>query len=149
MVLDHRRLLLVLVGVGVAIALSIFQAIAQPNGIPTLDVTRTDPPEPLAVEWLSVEVDPTHRDEYLQQDAAIWTPALSAYPGFVDKATWLNPSDPAEVIFIIRWTSQEQWFSIPKADLAQIQQRFDRAFPFKHRVKAVRVYESVPEPTAS
>jgi uncharacterized protein (TIGR03792 family) len=127
-----RPFLLVLLSLGVAITLH------NPR------MTRSAPTirhPPIAVEWLRLTVDPIHRDQYLRQDAKIWTPALASYPGFIDKTTWLNPNDPSEVIFIIRWTSREQWFSISKADLKAIENRFDATFPFTYSLEEVKEYQ--------
>ncbi|MEO0375203.1 MAG: TIGR03792 family protein [Cyanobacteria bacterium P01_A01_bin.17] len=97
----------------------------------------------IAVEWLRIKVDPARRQEYLQKDAEIWTPALKRYPGFIDKTVWLNPDNKAEIIIVVRWASREQWFSIPEADLEAIQAQFDQAFPFKHRIKEVKEYQAL------
>ncbi len=96
----------------------------------------------IAIEWLRIQVNPLQREQYLQIDAEIWTSALTKYPGFIDKTVWLNPNNEAEVIIIIRWASREQWFSIPRAELETIQQRFDQAFPFKYRIQEVREYQA-------
>jgi uncharacterized protein (TIGR03792 family) len=107
----------------------------------TQPVSRQHSDSSIAVEWLRIKVNPAQRQQYLQKDAEIWTPALKGYPGFIDKTVWLNPNDDAEVIIVVRWASREQWFSIPKADLNAIQQRFDKAFPFKYRIQEVREYQ--------
>ena len=114
------------------------------NGAPMAQSTsRQRADASVAIEWLRIKVDPAQRQQYLQKDAEIWTPALKRYPGFIDKTVWLTPDNDAEVIIIVRWTSREQWFSIPEADLDAIQQRFDKAFPFKYRIKEVREYQAL------
>ncbi|WP_427159891.1 TIGR03792 family protein [Aliinostoc sp. HNIBRCY26] len=81
----------------------------------------------MVIEFLKFKVVPETRDNYLQQDAAIWTTALAKYPGFLGKEVWINPHDPTEVTFIIRWATKEQWFAIPPEDLATIEQKFSQA----------------------
>lgn len=105
--------------------------------------SRQNAHTPVAVEWIRVQVNPSQRQAFVQKDAEIWTPALKRYPGFIDKAVWLNPKNKAEVIIVVRWTSREQWFSIPKADLKTLEQRFDQAFPFPYRIQEVREYQAL------
>ncbi len=89
-------------------------------------VTVSDQPA-MVIEWLKFRVDPAQRDRYLEIDDEIWTPALTTYPGFLDKKTWLDPNHDDEVIFVISWATREQWKAIPEADLEQINQHFDEA----------------------
>jgi uncharacterized protein (TIGR03792 family) len=96
---------------------------------------------PMVIEWLKIEVSPEYRDRYLQADAAIWTKALHTYPGFIDKMTWLNPDNPAEVIFVIRWASREQWKAIPEAELEKVNQEFDAAFPFNYTLSEEKEFQ--------
>lgn len=89
-------------------------------------LTQTYPD--MVIEWLKFKVDPDLRDLYLEKDAEIWTPALKQYPGFIDKFTWLDPAQDAEVVFVIRWETRAQWKAIPEADLNSINADFDSAF---------------------
>jgi uncharacterized protein (TIGR03792 family) len=94
----------------------------------------------MVIEWLKFKINPDDRDRYLAADAQVWTPALIQYPGFIDKTTWLNPEDAAEVIFVISWASRDQWKAIPVDDLEAITQRFDAAFPFPYELIEARQY---------
>ena len=78
----------------------------------------------VVIELLKFQVDPNGRENFIQQDAEIWTTALAKYPGFLGKEVWINPNNPTEVVFIIRWESLEQWKAIPQADLEAIEQKF-------------------------
>ena len=78
----------------------------------------------MVIEWLKFRVDPDSREQFIQQDEAIWTAALATYPGFLGKEVWIEPNDSDKVIFTIRWQTREQWKSIPASDLAKIEQRF-------------------------
>lgn len=89
---------------------------------------------PMVIEWLKFKVDPAQRDRYLAIDEAIWTSALTSYPGFVDKTTWLEPDHDDEVIFVIAWATREQWKAIPEDELEAINQRFDRALGFDYEM---------------
>ena len=78
----------------------------------------------MVIEWLKFRVDPDSREQFIQQDEAIWTAALATYPGFLGKEVWIEPNDSDKVIFTIRWQTREQWKSIPASDLAKIEQKF-------------------------
>lgn len=78
----------------------------------------------MVVEWLKFRVDAEGREQFIQQDEAIWTAALSTYPGFMGKEVWIEPDTPEKVIFVIRWQTREQWKSIPIKDLLAIEQNF-------------------------
>ena len=78
----------------------------------------------MVIEWLKFRVDPESREEFIQQDEAIWTASLSTYPGFLGKEVWIIPNEPKSVIFTIRWQTRQQWKSIPMQDLVDIEKRF-------------------------
>ncbi|MEO0456269.1 MAG: TIGR03792 family protein [Cyanobacteria bacterium P01_A01_bin.114] len=94
----------------------------------------------MVVEWLKIKVAPEKRDLYVDIDNQIWTPALAEYPGFIDKATWLNPADETEIIFVIRWETREQWKAIPIEELAEITLAFDTAFSFDYEMTEEKEY---------
>ena len=78
----------------------------------------------MVIEWLKFKVDSNSREQFIQQDEAIWTASLATYPGFLGKEVWIEPNAPDRVIYTIRWQTREQWKSIPAKDLANIEQRF-------------------------
>ena len=78
----------------------------------------------MVVEWLEFQVDPESREQFIQKDEAIWTAALSAFPGFMGKEVWIEPNAPGKVVFAIRWQTREQWKTIPIKDLLAIEQDF-------------------------
>lgn len=78
----------------------------------------------MIIELLKVKVIPAEREKYLQKDAEIWTQALTNFPGFLGKEVWLNPSEPTEVILIIRWATKAQWKSISPVVLDKIERQF-------------------------
>ncbi|OCQ97356.1 cyanobacterial protein, TIGR03792 family [Nostoc sp. MBR 210] len=81
----------------------------------------------VVIELLKFQVDPNLRETFIQKDAEIWTTALAKYPGFLSKEVWINPNDPSEVTFTIRWATREQWQAIPEADLIAIDSKFVQA----------------------
>jgi uncharacterized protein (TIGR03792 family) len=81
------------------------------------------------------------RERYIQLDDEIWTAALRQYPGFVSKETWIAPDDAEVVIFVIRWRTREEWFSIPEDELAEVNQRFDAAIGFEYTMEASKEYQ--------
>jgi len=78
----------------------------------------------MVVEWLEFQVDEELREQFIQKDEAIWTAALSTYPGFIGKEVWIEPNALGKVVFAIRWQTREQWKSIPVKDLIAIEQDF-------------------------
>lgn len=81
----------------------------------------------MVIEWLKVRVSPELREQYVQKDAAIWTAALSKYPGFLSKEVWISSDNLAEVVLVIHWETFEQWQAIPAANLEQIEAEFKQA----------------------
>ena len=81
----------------------------------------------MVIEWLKFTVDSQSREQFIQQDEAIWTASLSTYPGFLGKEVWIEPHAPGQIILTIRWQTREQWKSIPLKDLAAVGQRFSAA----------------------
>ena len=80
----------------------------------------------MVIEWLKFTVDSEKREQFIQEDEAIWTAALATYPGFMGKEVWIEPNQPSSVIFTIRWQTREQWKSIPVKDLQEIEGNFAR-----------------------
>lgn len=95
----------------------------------------------MVIEWLQVRVPAEQRERYIKIDDEIWTAALSDYPGFISKETWLSPDDPELVIFVIRWRTREEWFSIPEDELADVNARFDEALGFEYTLEASKEYQ--------
>ncbi|YAG16550.1 ABM domain-containing protein [Nostoc sp. DSM 114161] len=79
------------------------------------------------IELLKFKVAPDLRENFIQKDAEIWTTALAEYPGFLGKEVWLNPNDPSEVTFIIRWESFEHSDAIPQKELETLEVKFVHA----------------------
>ena len=95
----------------------------------------------MIIEWLKFRMPADQRERYIQFDDEIWTPALQQYPGFIAKETWISPEDAEVVIFVIRWRSREDWFSIPERELADINARFDAALGFDYTMEASQEFQ--------
>ena len=65
------------------------------------------------IEMLRAKCVPGRREEWLQRDAEIWTPALAAHDGYIAKEVWPSIDNPDEVVIIVRWESLAQWKSFP------------------------------------
>ncbi|NJR67131.1 MAG: TIGR03792 family protein [Leptolyngbyaceae cyanobacterium CRU_2_3] len=78
----------------------------------------------MVIEWLKIRVDSEKREEYVKQDAEIWTAALSKYPGFLSKEVWISPENLSEVVLVIHWESFEKWHAIPLEELERIEAKF-------------------------
>ena len=72
------------------------------------------------VEFLTFTIDPVDQDGWLDADAGIWTPFLSAQPGFVSKQTWTDRTHPDRVHAVIVWTDEASWKAIPAEALAAV-----------------------------
>lgn len=81
----------------------------------------------MVIEWLKFKVDAKDREKFIQKDAEIWTATLSQYPGFLGKEIWINPTNEAEIILIIRWNTRKEWKIIPQSVLDETEQKFAQA----------------------
>ena len=95
----------------------------------------------MVIEWLTFEVAPEHREQFIQIDDEIWTAALSQYPGFLSKEVWISPENLGQVVFIVHWQTREQWKSIPQDELDAVETRFDEAVEFDYAMVDSREYQ--------
>ncbi|HEY9656817.1 MAG TPA: TIGR03792 family protein, partial [Allocoleopsis sp.] len=95
--------------------------------ITSVSAQATEPTEEPAVEWLKFQVPAPQQAQFIEQDAAIWTPVLASYPGFQSKEIWTNPDSPNELVIVTHWTSFDQWQAIPQEVLDRTTQRFHQA----------------------
>lgn len=93
--------------------------------------------EPPAVEWLKFQVQSEQQARFIEQDAAIWTPVLSSYPGFQNKEIWSNPTHPDELVIVTHWASIEQWQAIPQDVLERTTRRFHQAMGAEYTPEVV------------
>lgn len=69
----------------------------------------------MVVEFLRFKMAPEKVSTFLAKNAELWTPALQAHRGFVDKEIWVNRQIPGEVLIAIHWQTLEDWKSFPEA----------------------------------
>lgn len=81
----------------------------------------------MVIEWLQFRVEEELREQFVQLDSEIWTPALARQDGFLAKEVWISAERLDEVITVIRWSSAEAWYSIPSSELEQVEQQFSDA----------------------
>ncbi len=101
----------------------------------------------MVIEWLTFAVDPDNRETFIRLDNEIWTAALSQYSGFISKEVWISPDLLDQVVVVIRWQTREQWKGIPQAVLDEVQERFEAAANFPHRMIDAREYHVRRYPT--
>lgn len=95
----------------------------------------------MVVEWLRVRVDETLREQYVQKDDEIWTAALARYSSFMGKEVWISPDDLTEVVLIVRWSSYEEWQSIPTEDLERVEAEFAEAMGDTYEILESKRYQ--------
>jgi uncharacterized protein (TIGR03792 family) len=81
----------------------------------------------MVIEQLTFEVPASDQTRFLTQDAAIWTPALAAQPGFLGKEVWREAAIPERLHLVIRWTDRAAWKAVPATLLAETEASFTAA----------------------
>ena len=74
----------------------------------------------MVIEFLTFDVDPGERDEWLAIEERHWSRYLETCPGFIGKEMWIEESAPGRVHAVIRWKSQEAWDAVPPADVEAV-----------------------------
>ena len=74
----------------------------------------------MVVEFLTFEVDPAERDQWLAVEEKNWSRYLESRHGFVDKEMWVDDNDPGRVCAVIRWASQQAWDAVPADDVRSV-----------------------------
>jgi len=100
-------------------------------GIPEVDgelASRVGPDGQVQVEvieHLRVKVPAAARQAWLEAEAVSWEPWLRAQPGFLGRRLhWDGEREEGQLL--IRWASREQWHAIPRDEIEQVQERFER-----------------------
>lgn len=91
------------------------------------------------VEWLTFEVTPSERDEWLVVEEGVWSRFLETQPGFVRKEMWIEEGDAGRVHAVIWWSSREEWKRITPERVAEVDERMGRFL----RPCTMRVYDVV------
>ena len=93
----------------------------------------------MVIEFLTFEVDPAERDEWLAEEARHWSRYLESRPGFAGKEIWVDDDDPGRVHAVIRWETQQAWDDVPGADVKAVDEAMGEWF----REAAMRAFRVV------
>jgi len=93
----------------------------------------------MVIEFLTFEVDPGERDQWLAVEEHHWSRYLESRPGFVGKEMWVADDDPGRVHAVIRWESTEAWDAVPRSEVAAV----DRAMGEWCREATMRAFQVV------
>lgn len=74
----------------------------------------------MVVEFLTFEVEPTDREEWLRVEEAVWSAELRRRSGFIRKEIWLSDDDPKAVHAAIWWSDRASWKAIGPAEVAAV-----------------------------
>lgn len=88
----------------------------------------------MVIEQLTFDVPNTDQPRFLAQDAAIWTTALAAQPGFLGKEVWREAAAPDRLHLIIRWADRDSWRAVPTDLLARTDAAFAAALGVSYPV---------------
>ncbi|MBX7234553.1 MAG: TIGR03792 family protein [Caldilineales bacterium] len=77
------------------------------------------------IELLRIRCHPGRRADFLDRDAAVWTPALARHRGFLGKEVWPSREDPDQVLLVVRWASMESFQSFPMDRCAELSAMMD------------------------
>jgi uncharacterized protein (TIGR03792 family) len=105
--------------------------------IASVSAQPTESKDEPAIEWLRFQVPAPQQARFIEQDAAIWTPVLTSYPGFQSKEIWTNPDSPNELVIVTHWASFDQWQAIPKEVLDRTTERFHQAMGAEYTPESI------------
>jgi len=72
------------------------------------------------IEWLTFEVNPAERDDWLEVEEQHWSRFLETRAGFAGKQMWVEDGDQVRVHAVIRWKSMEAWKSVSAAEVEAV-----------------------------
>ena len=81
--------------------------------------------EAAVVEHLRIKVPADALSVWHRAEEGSWEPWLTKQDGFLGRDLLWDP-ETAEGTLLIRWASREQWKAIPAAEVAQVQEQFER-----------------------
>lgn len=76
------------------------------------------------IEHLRVKVPAAARQAWLEAEQASWEPWLQRQQGFLGRELHWD-AERQEGQLLIRWASRELWHAIPRAEIEQVQERFE------------------------
>ena len=81
--------------------------------------------EAAVVEHLRIKVPADALSVWHRAEEGSWEPWLTKQDGFLGRDLLWDPQTE-EGTLLIRWASREQWKAIPAAEVAQVQEQFER-----------------------
>ena len=81
--------------------------------------------EAAVVEHLRIKVPADALSVWHRAEEGSWEPWLTKQDGFLGRDLLWDPKTE-EGTLLIRWASREQWKAIPAAEVAQVQEQFER-----------------------
>lgn len=81
--------------------------------------------EVAVVEHLRIKVPADALSVWHRAEEGSWEPWLTKQDGFLGRDLLWDP-ETEEGTLLIRWASREQWKAIPAAEVAQVQEQFER-----------------------
>ena len=93
----------------------------------------------MVIEFLTFDVKPEERDEWLEVEEQTWSRFLERQAGFVSKQIWSEHGNVGQVHAMIRWTDMESWHAIPADELAAV----DASMAHWFRDCTMKVYDVV------
>ncbi len=74
----------------------------------------------MVIEFLTFDIDPTQRQQWLDHEEQHWSRFLERQAGFVNKQMWENVDDPSQMHAVVWWESMDHWHAIPRDQLAAV-----------------------------
>lgn len=82
----------------------------------------------MIIEFLTFDIDPAERSEWLEVEQGTWSAALREHDGFVRKEIWASEDDPRAVHAVIWWSDQESWDGVGADEVAAVDASMGRWF---------------------
>ena len=95
----------------------------------------------MIIEFLTFDIDPAERDEWLAVEKRTWSASLAKREGFLRKEIWLSDEDPRTVHAVIWWTDLDAWHAIGAEEIEAI----DAEMGEWRRPPAMRSYQVLRE----
>lgn len=92
----------------------------------------------MVIEFLTFDVDPAERDQWLPIEETTWSRFLEQQPGFIRKEIWTNRENPNEVHSVIWWSDQETWFQITAEQVAAVDAQMGTWF---REAKSMQIFD--------
>ncbi|WP_320674969.1 TIGR03792 family protein [Prochlorococcus sp. MIT 1341] len=80
--------------------------------------------EDVIVEHLRLSVPSEKREAWLKAEKDSWEPWLAKKQGFLGRQLFWDDQNE-QAVLLISWASREEWKSIPKSEIDQIQEDFE------------------------